>query len=34
MEDYSAGFSGGKMIEFIEFLAGKLFGMLRKEVMK
>tara|TARA_B100000609_G_scaffold120884_1_gene96235 strand:+ start:997 stop:1101 length:105 start_codon:yes stop_codon:yes gene_type:complete len=34
MEDYSAGFYGGKMIEFIEFISGKLFDTLRKEVFR
>ena len=34
MEDYSAGFCGGKMIEFIEFISGKLFDALRKEVLR
>ena len=34
MEDYSVGFCGGKMIEFIEFISGKLFDALRKEVLR
>ena len=34
MEDYSVGFRGGKMIEFIEFISGKLFDALRKEVLR
>jgi hypothetical protein len=34
MEDYSVGFCGGKMIEFIEFISGKLFAALRKEVLR
>ena len=28
MEDYSVGFCGGKMIEFIEFISTKLFDFL------
>jgi hypothetical protein len=34
MEDCLVGFFGGKMIEFLEFLSGKMFDVLRKEVMR
>jgi len=34
VEDYSVGFCGGKLIEFIEFIFGKLFDALRKEVLR
>ncbi|MEC8721806.1 MAG: hypothetical protein VXX50_05180 [Candidatus Thermoplasmatota archaeon] len=34
VEDYSVGFYGGKLLEFIEFISGKLFDALRKEVLR
>tara|TARA_B100000902_G_scaffold1723_1_gene2243 strand:- start:1091 stop:1207 length:117 start_codon:yes stop_codon:yes gene_type:complete len=34
MEDYSVGFFGGNMLEFLEFLSSKLFDAVRKEVMR
>ena len=34
LENYSVGFYGGKMIEFLEFISEKLFDTLRREVMR